>query len=184
MFNIRVSSNSQSLVIIVFHTNVNRVLQGNFECAMSSGNDLNFFVDEVEVFNLVDNVCDIHNLDVFPTNYRKLESLLQKYQEQPSLLNTSMLSMMTKFTSELTKVSTQFQSNLFTNSDEIIMKSRMTHFHNICQTVQLLCRVRGFKNILKYFTHEVSHLEMCLYMLGMQVINTLPHLFSYCNLIS
>ena len=42
-------------------------------------------------------------------------------------------------------------------------------FSSICKTLQLLCRVRGFKHIAKLFPHEVHQLELCILLLRTQV---------------
>jgi hypothetical protein len=34
--------------------------------------------------------------------------------------------------------------------------------------LQLLCRVRGYKHVVKLFPHEVSHIEACMRLLGCQ----------------
>jgi tubulin-specific chaperone D len=48
-------------------------------------------------------------------------------------------------------------------------------FHAICKVLQLFCRVRGYKYIIKFFPHEVSHVEVC--MLALQAQDRTDH----CN---
>lgn len=57
------------------------------------------------------------------------------------------------------------------NSFEIlcIAQALIPQFHAICKVVQLCCRIRGFKHVMKLFPHEVSHLELCLMLLRAQV---------------
>lgn len=47
------------------------------------------------------------------------------------------------------------------------MKS--SQFHAICKVLQLFCRIRGYKHVIKFFPHEVSHIEMCMFALRSQV---------------
>ena len=35
-------------------------------------------------------------------------------------------------------------------------------FHALCKVLQLFCRVRGYKYIIKFFPHEVAHVEVCM----------------------
>lgn len=42
--------------------------------------------------------------------------------------------------------------------------------HYICKATYSLCRVVGYKYVLKHFPHEVNHLEECLILLSKQVI--------------
>lgn len=41
--------------------------------------------------------------------------------------------------------------------------------HQICKATYSLCRVVGYKYVLKHFPHEVNHLEECLFLLKKQV---------------
>ena len=67
------------------------------------GNDQIFFVDEVEVFKILGDVCSIENIydkewtltSKFVSIYERLTYLLTKYLEQPAILNGSMLQMLT-----------------------------------------------------------------------------------------
>lgn len=40
---------------------------------------------------------------------------------------------------------------------------------NISKILHLLCRVAGYKYVMKHLLHEVHHLEGCLFMLKRQV---------------
>ena len=184
------------------------------------GNDTVFFVDEVEVFRIlhdVSQVGEIYKLDWnveknFNSVLERLTFLLTKYLEQPAILNNSMLPMLSILCSSLLKIAEKFQKKLellnhysdglnnlnhksITELEDIYM---MNHFHAISQCIQLLCRVRGFKHVLKYFPvsmsmtlfvvrnhysyfslvslyfsqHEVLHLELCVMMLRLQVIRS------------
>lgn len=41
-------------------------------------------------------------------------------------------------------------------------------FHALCKVLQLFCRVRGYKSVIKFFPHEVSHVEVCMIALQSQ----------------
>ena len=43
-------------------------------------------------------------------------------------------------------------------------------FHVLCKVLQLFCRVRGYKHVIKFFPHEVWHIELCMSALRAQVI--------------
>lgn len=38
-------------------------------------------------------------------------------------------------------------------------------FDEVCKVLQLICRVRGYKHVMKLFPHEVGQLEPCLFLL-------------------
>lgn len=161
------------------------------------GNDQIFFVDEIEVFKILGDVCSIENnygaewtlTTRFTSIFERLTFSLTKYLEQPAILNGSMLQMLTILCNSLLDLAEKFQRKLESNStteldilnnltnknsDQYIKNNNedqnmMNHFHAICMCIQLLCRVRGFKHVLKYFPHEVRHLELCVIMLRLQV---------------
>ncbi len=124
---------------------------------------MSFFIDKDVVISLIGLICQIENISNFSIHFEKLSSLLSKYQEQPSLLNSSMTKLMEPLSDKLIDISTA----VYSKSHSL---NQIDHLHGICQTIQLLCRIRGFKSIQKYFTHEVFHLEICLHMLRLQVI--------------
>jgi hypothetical protein len=59
--------------------------------------------------------------------------------------------------------------SLITTFIQINQAISIPQFHAISKVVQLCCRVRGFKHVMKQFPHEVSHLELCLILLRAQV---------------
>jgi len=144
-----------------------------------SGSELNFFADEKEVLHIVQQICSAHQ--EIPANnsqnFDKLTLLLCKYLEQPSLLNGSMTAIMTHLCGALLRLSLLIQqsyetSTFVSQSDyESILNCHVTQFLLVCECIQLLCRVRGFKHVLKHFPHEVSHLELCVGMVQCKVCN-------------
>ena len=54
--------------------------------------------------------------------------------------------------------------------------------HQICKATYSLCRVVGYKYVLKHFPHEVNHLEECLFLLKKQVSATLCKCIILTNL--
>ena len=158
-----------------------------------SGSELNFFADEEEVLHIVKNICSsfpreddrrIHTN--ISQNFDRLTLLLCKYLEQPSLLNGSMTAIMTHLCEALLRLSLSIQqrsgssneistpsssSSSFasTSDNEPMSNFYVTQFLLICECIQLLCRVRGFKHVLKHFPHEVSHLELCVGMIQNKV---------------
>lgn len=150
-----------------------------------SGSDLNFFADESEVLQIITCLCGPHDQienkfddDSSRQKFDRLSTLLCKYLEQPSLLNGSMTSIMAHFCGALLRLSLAIQqSQLITGSnfsssnisDESVASPRTAQFLLVCESIQLLCRVRGFKHVLKHFPHEVSHLELCVNTIQCQV---------------
>jgi hypothetical protein len=61
---------------------------------------------------------------------------------------------------------------IFTNSYDVLwlfgQRMESKQFHAICKVLQLFCRVRGYKYIIKFFPHEVSHVEVCMVALQSQ----------------
>jgi hypothetical protein len=53
-----------------------------------------------------------------------------------------------------------------------------SQFHVICKVLQLFCRIRGYKHVIKYFPHEVWHIELCMSALRAQVglLSSFSHL--------
>ena len=49
-----------------------------------------------------------------------------------------------------------------------VQRMESKQFHAICKVLQLFCRVRGYKYIIKFFPHEVSHVEICMVALQSQ----------------
>lgn len=136
---------------------------------------MSFFVDENESLNLLHDILSysdekigqidvniITNNDLYQQSFDKLNYLLSKYQEQPSLLNNFTSKMMALLTDRLLLL-LQNSSNDYVN----------VNINRICQCIQLLCRVRGYKHVIQYFPHEVSHLELCVNLLRRQVCLTI-----------
>lgn len=44
---------------------------------------------------------------------------------------------------------------------------------HVCKFIQLLCRIRGFKQVAKHLPHEVHQLEPCCLLLTKQVLHPL-----------
>lgn len=49
-----------------------------------------------------------------------------------------------------------------------VQRMESKQFHAICKVLQLFCRVRGYKYIIKFFPHEVTHVEVCMVALQSQ----------------
>ena len=127
----------------------------------------------------------------FLTKFELLDTCLSKYQEQPTLLAPSLPELVEPLMDtllgminekDISMLITSEQSNdsakdedeektlsgsnsgsgcsVWRSSNEFGVK-----FDGICRVLQLICRVRGFKHVVKLFPHEVSHLEPCLYLL-------------------
>ncbi len=113
--------------------------------------ELTLFVDKHEVLLCIGEI--IADVKAFEIRFEHLEKLLGKYQEQPTLLNSALDEMITPMTSTLLSMILADEANKWKNICE------NTHFDALCKVIQLICKVRGFKHVVKLFPHEVSHLE-------------------------
>lgn len=115
------------------------------------GSEISYFQDKEDVLKCVANICSSD--EDFEAHFEWLEPTLGKYQEQPVLLQESLPSMIDPLTEQMLHIIEQDRNNLWVNV------ARNKHFDCICRVIQLVCRVRGFKHVVKLFPHEVSHLE-------------------------
>ena len=126
------------------------------------GIELSFFVDREAVVAVIHEICGEKWKATFDQKFEWLVATLGKYQEQPTLLNPHLSEMLTPMTESMIKIATDVAADRS-------LASNIPQFHAICKVVQLCCRVRGYKHVMKTFPHEVSHLELCLILLRAQV---------------
>lgn len=117
------------------------------------GSEISYFQDKEEVLKVIVSICGSANEKEFEAHFEWLELTLGKYQEQPVLLQESLPSLIDPLTERMLAIIEQERANMWVN----VVGSK--HFDSICRVIQLICRVRGFKHVLKLFPHEVSHLE-------------------------
>eukprot|EP01038_Epipyxis_sp_PR26KG_P010204 gene10204-13728_t len=133
----------------------------SFKASSSVSSEITFFRDKDEVYQCIFNLCNISIVaDVYNKDFTALSRLLGPYQEQPLLLSPYLPEMLQPLLLKLV-----------TTCEKIITKSTPTLlsvFHAICKVLQLICRIRGHKHVVKLFPHEVYHLEICLKLLKSQ----------------
>ena len=98
----------------------------------------------------------------FVKSFEFLTLTLGKYQEQPTLLSSSLGEMVEPLTQQLVNILELAQNADGAPSDD---KAATPQLHAVCKVLQLISRVRGFKHVVKLFPHEVSNLEPCLLLL-------------------
>jgi hypothetical protein len=128
--------------------------------------ELSFFVDREAVVVVIKEICSDDWSSAFTKKFDWLSTSLSKYQEQPTLLSPHLSEMLTPITDRMLQISTAVA--LDSNRTSLFQKLEIPQFDAICKVVQLCCRVRGYKHVMKLFPHEVSHLELCLILLRAQ----------------
>ena len=158
--------------------------------AESVGAETTFFEEKDVVLSLIKSI--LGGDSAFDRCFSLLEQHLSKYQgknlcahdktsttnnkhqtttEQPNLLAPHMHDLVDPLNDCLLGIvgtidrsSYSKKNNLHSSNDP----QEFENLHNLCKTIQLICRVRGFKHVIKLFPHEVEHLEPCLILLQSQ----------------
>lgn len=154
-------------------------------------NELSFFSDGPETTALIQNICSGSWNHEYTLNFDRITSLLCKYQEQPILLNPVMPQLMDPLTTSMVEISSRLRSEY---GSKDVMKCNETqreflscedsrHLDAVCKYIQLVCRVRGFKHTTKLFPHDVSQLELCMFLLKTQVSSVILYFALVCCLL-
>ena len=148
-------------------TEINKINQVHCRSAMSEGgfegNDdasASYFVEKVQVLVCIESLCSAGWEASFDSSFDYLTLTLGKYQEQPTLLSSSLCEMVTPLTQQILE--------LLKVGDVVGQSPSLRHLHAVCKVLHLISRVRGFKHVVKLFPHEVSNLEPCLTLLREQ----------------
>ena len=128
------------------------------------GSEISYFGDKEAVLKAIAIICADEK--EFETQFTWLNPVLSKYQEQPVLLQAALPEMIDPLTEKMLEIIEKDRDNELNG----IIGDK--HFDGICSVVQLICRVRGYKHVLKLFPHEVSHLEPTLSILAKHNENT------------
>ena len=124
------------------------------EESQKEGGDLSFFGERSVVVQFILKCCSPAWETSF-SNFDRITLTLSKYQEQPVLLNPHLTEMLSPITTRMLEMVSSSGSDDPTISP--LQKSDEPQFHALCKIVQLCCRVRGYKHVMKLFPHEVSH---------------------------
>ena len=95
-----------------------------------------------------------------------VSAILDKYQEQCQLLDPHLESI----------INVLF--NPIKGSTVSTGRSEKLAIHRACKVIYSLCKVRGFKTVIKFFPHEVTDLEPCLNLLSDEDPNDLEKWFT------
>ncbi|XP_057310361.1 tubulin-specific chaperone D-like [Hydractinia symbiolongicarpus] len=110
------------------------------------------FKETDEVHKIIDQTLKIHNDDILlETDLERLTVILDEYQEQPHLLDPFLEQFVTKLLDIVKSSSTQ-----------------QAAFHQAFRYLYLFTKVRGYKQIIRLFSHDVSDLEFVLKLLHEQ----------------
>ena len=94
-----------------------------------------------------------------------LITTINAYSEQPNIIRSVIKDLVTPIMNCIDQLTTLILANQ--NSQTIIDSTdAIQHVHCLCKLLYVICKVAGFKHVMKVFPHEVIHLEKCyIYML-------------------
>lgn len=124
--------------------------------------ELTFFKEKEQVIELFSSIS-INN-DSWNENLEAkldlINEVLSKYQEQPLLLNPYLVPLTEPLTNRMIAILQSFAHGSFGNINELIPQMNV-----LCKIFQIVCRVRGYKHVMKQLPHNVEYLEPCYYLL-------------------
>ena len=137
-----------------------------------ASNELLFFIDKEETIQLITDICSSgDSAGSYAARYDRLFVILNKYQEQPLLISAALQEMIDPLTATLLSIISKLDRSQTMSGNTVVnplASINMTHFHQVCKVIQLICKVRGYKHVNKLLPHEVNQLELCLYLLKQQ----------------
>ena len=138
---------------------------------MSVGSELSFFKEKAEVNLIIIRICGENWSVSFEHDLSLLDKVLVKYQEQPQLLGPYVGDLLAPLIDRILILVKNIDRTAYAKSEKSGSDLRIDfpHLHAVCKVVQLICRVRGFKHVIKQFPHEVEHFEVCMTLLKAQV---------------
>ena len=90
-------------------------------------------------------------------SFDELSKILAPFQEQPQILGPHIADFLVPLNDAL---------NTVVDAGD---KFNVYQLHLCCKVIQLLCRIRGHKYVMKHLPHEVRHIEVCMFLLNKQV---------------
>lgn len=111
---------------------------------------MSYFIEKDEVLCVIEKISSLTSLsDDFSTKFEWLTAIIGKYQEQPLLINSALPELTEPLTKRITSIVHEFH------------ESFVPQLNGLCKVFQLLCRVRGYKHVMKQLPHGVESLELC-----------------------
>lgn len=101
-----------------------------------------------------------------------LGKILSKYQEQSTLLDPHLASLVDPLANQLVaelRRCPELQAIIKGGSMLPFQRIRIPILQPLCGGIRQLCRVRGYKSVVKCLPHDVQDLEPCLRLLQAQV---------------
>ena len=90
-------------------------------------------------------------------SFDELSKILAPFQEQPQILGPHVSDFLVPLNMAL--------NTIVDAGDDF----DVYQLHLCCKVIQLLCRIRGHKYVMKHLPHEVRHIEVCMFLLNKQV---------------
>lgn len=90
-------------------------------------------------------------------SFDDLSKILAPFQEQPQILGPHVSDFLVPLNMAL---------NIIVDAGDDF---DVYQLHLCCKVIQLLCRIRGHKYVMKHLPHEVRHIEVCMFLLNKQV---------------
>ena len=90
-------------------------------------------------------------------SFDELSKILAPFQEQPQILGPHISDFLVPLNLAL---------NIIVDAGDDF---DVYQLHLCCKVIQLLCRIRGHKYVMKHLPHEVRHIEVCMFLLNKQV---------------
>ncbi|TMW57468.1 hypothetical protein Poli38472_003393 [Pythium oligandrum] len=138
-----------------------------------------FFQERAQVQELLKDVCNAVTVDdeQFERSHKQITTILDRYLEQSHLLDPYLRELLDPILSEIKRivatVASERAAERQTAGDDGVavfpfQLRRDPKLHRLCQLIYHLCKVRGYKTIVKLLPHEVSDFEPTLMMLQSQ----------------
>lgn len=131
--------------------------------------EISFFKEHIECISVIKNFCESDWEQHYNEKREWLNITMIKYLEQPSLLNPYLEDLVTPLSETMLRIVSSV--TISEESKNHLQRFENKHLLVVCQTLQLLCRVRGYKSCVKLFPHEVYQLECAIFILRAQDVS-------------
>ncbi|KAJ1417019.1 armadillo-type protein, partial [Ochromonadaceae sp. CCMP2298] len=123
-----------------------------------------FFKEKDEVLALIAASCNASTEREFEAAHAELSKILLNYLEQSQLILPHVPDLVDPINQKLTSLLVSLEDSASEDAKAAAMR-QLFYVGNVSYS---LCRVAGYKYVMKHFLHEVSHLESCLSLLNQQ----------------
>eukprot|EP00854_Cymbomonas_tetramitiformis_P010531 gene10531-12462_t len=120
--------------------------EGELNKEIEDASEVTFVEEAAELTELVTLISESKGAPL-PTEYKRFKQILDRYQEQPQLLDPHIEGMVTPLTAALRELASE------TETIDLSSVQRVSH------AVHILSTVRGHKTIAQFFPHEAADVE-------------------------